>query len=336
MLPKVSVAMATYNGARFLAEQLASLAAQTHLPFELVICDDGSSDETLAILRQFAGNAPFSVVVHRNPERLGYRGNFIRAASLCRGALVSFCDQDDVWDPRKLAIVAAAFDRPSVMLVGHQAMLIDSDGRPMQPFDSAPGGDKPFEHDPWPLIHGFAQTFRSAVLAHKDLWSGSKSHFLADTPVGHDRWALFVAACLGEIRVLPDRLVSYRQHAGNTFGALQPDPAETGRWAARPGDEAAAVALRHAAATSRLRMLEALAARQAPDGGARLGPLLERYRDLQWRLDQRLRILHGPLGSRLAALTRLVVEGAYTGSDAWHLPRRALRRDAWLAVAGPG
>src|SRR5690348_8403095 len=94
----ISVAMATYNGARYIREQLDDLAAQTRLPAEVVVCDDESSDGTVAILEHFAASAPFPVHIHRNSERLGYRANFMKCASLCSSDLVAFCDQDDRWD----------------------------------------------------------------------------------------------------------------------------------------------------------------------------------------------------------------------------------------------
>src|ERR1700692_1867054 len=100
----VSVAMATYNGQKFIREQLDSLAAQQHLPSELIITDDASSDKTVAIAEQFAKTAPFTVHIHRHEKRLGYRANFMRAASRCTSELIAFCDQDDIWSPRTLAL----------------------------------------------------------------------------------------------------------------------------------------------------------------------------------------------------------------------------------------
>jgi glycosyltransferase involved in cell wall biosynthesis len=82
----VSVAMATYNGAAFLDAQLASIAAQTRTPDELVVCDDGSSDGTVEIVERFARRAPFAVRLIRNEQRLGYGENFMKAARHCRGA----------------------------------------------------------------------------------------------------------------------------------------------------------------------------------------------------------------------------------------------------------
>src|SRR6478609_12105203 len=106
--PTVSVAMATYNGAKFLQAQLDSLAAQTQLPDELVVGDDGSSDDTLAILEAFAASAPFPVRVDRNETRPDYGDNFMRTALRCTGDYIAFCDQDDVWLPEKIERCAAA------------------------------------------------------------------------------------------------------------------------------------------------------------------------------------------------------------------------------------
>src|SRR5438132_13052341 len=92
----VSVAMATYNCQKFIREQLDSLAAQQHLPSELVITDDASSDKTVAIAKQFATGAPFPAHIHRYGNRLDYRANFMRAASLCTSDVIAFCDKDDV------------------------------------------------------------------------------------------------------------------------------------------------------------------------------------------------------------------------------------------------
>src|SRR5690348_14254665 len=105
----ISVAMATYNGARFVTEQLDSIAGQTQLPVEVVICDDRSTDETVSILESFAAKAPFRVTLHRNDEQLGYRLNFKKAVSFCTGDLIAFCDQDDVWHPDKLKTLSAQF-----------------------------------------------------------------------------------------------------------------------------------------------------------------------------------------------------------------------------------
>ena len=127
----VSIAIATCNGARHIDEQLRSLAMQQLLPDELVVTDDASTDDTVARIETFAANAPFPVRLYRNPERLGYRANFMQAAELCRAEIISFCDQDDVWEPHKLAACVQPFDNPGVILVYHDASTINADGHPL-------------------------------------------------------------------------------------------------------------------------------------------------------------------------------------------------------------
>ena len=85
---KISIAMATYNGGKYLREQLDSFLAQTRLPDELVITDDCSTDDTLAIIETFAATAPFEVRWERNEQNLGYTGNFNKALMKAAGDLV--------------------------------------------------------------------------------------------------------------------------------------------------------------------------------------------------------------------------------------------------------
>lgn len=102
---KISIAMATYNGGAFLREQLDSLSSQTRRPDELVITDDQSTDNTLAIAQDFSKSAPFTVRIECNSHRLGITNNFSKALSLCTGELIMLCDQDDIWMPEKIAVL---------------------------------------------------------------------------------------------------------------------------------------------------------------------------------------------------------------------------------------
>src|ERR1700759_3102252 len=104
-----SVAMCPYNGARFVGEQLESIAAQTLAPSELVVCDDRSTDATVRLVESFPARGPFSVRLGVTEHTLGSKKIFERAVSLCRGELIALSDQDDVWLPGKLARLAAEF-----------------------------------------------------------------------------------------------------------------------------------------------------------------------------------------------------------------------------------
>ncbi len=98
----ISIAMATYNGEKFILEQLESFTNQTVLPNELVITDDCSTDNTLEIINTFKEKAPFIVRVYSNETNLGYIQNFNKAMQLCTNDLIFLSDQDDVWFPTKI------------------------------------------------------------------------------------------------------------------------------------------------------------------------------------------------------------------------------------------
>jgi glycosyltransferase involved in cell wall biosynthesis len=219
----VSVAMATYNGQKFIREQLDSLAAQRHLPSELIVTDDASSDKTVAIAEQFAKTAPFTVHIHRHDKRLGYRANFMRAAGLCASELIAFCDQDDIWSPRKLALCIEPFRDPAALLAYHNAKVVTEAGERLGGLDylaSAPMTPAlslcPIRWMPAPL--GFTQVFRRSVLDLSDLWETSLDHNDLTAPMAHDQWVFFIASVFGGIVYIDESLASYRQHGSNLFG----------------------------------------------------------------------------------------------------------------------
>ena len=125
---RISIAMATYNGERYLGEQLQSFADQTRLPDELVVTDDCSTDSTMEILGVFAASAPFPVKVSLNPNNLGYAGNFNAALSKTTGDLVFLSDQDDVWFSTKLEHVEQlAMRNPDKLVILNDARLTDAE-----------------------------------------------------------------------------------------------------------------------------------------------------------------------------------------------------------------
>lgn len=125
---KISIAMATYNGGKYLQEQLDSFLAQTRLPDELIITDDCSADNTLEIIQAFKNESPFSVILIENQSRLGFVQNFSKAISLCSGDLIFMSDQDDVWLPSKIERVAVIADeRPDILVFTNDALITFED-----------------------------------------------------------------------------------------------------------------------------------------------------------------------------------------------------------------
>ena len=118
--------MTTCNGALYLRDQLDSFKNQVRLPDELIVCDDGSTDETLTILKEFKHTAPFDMTVIQNENNIGYTKNFEQAMLNCSGDLIFFSDQDDVWFSSKIVVVAKTFqDNPDILLVIHDGDLVD-------------------------------------------------------------------------------------------------------------------------------------------------------------------------------------------------------------------
>ena len=126
----ISVALCTYNGARFLPAQLASYLNQYRLPDELVVSDDGSTDGTKSLIEEFARSAPFPVHFHCNPVRLGVATNFDRAIQRCSGEFIALSDQDDEWQPDKLTrLVSLLQQNPQAGYACSDAELIDENSQ---------------------------------------------------------------------------------------------------------------------------------------------------------------------------------------------------------------
>lgn len=126
--PSVSVALATYNGERYLAAQMESLLAQDYANLEIVVSDDSSNDGTFEILRSFA-NKDERVRLLPRTTNVGYVKNFIRAFAACRGELISPSDQDDIWYPDKTRRLVEALGDAD--LVYCNSRFIDDDGNPL-------------------------------------------------------------------------------------------------------------------------------------------------------------------------------------------------------------
>lgn len=222
----IGIAVCTYNGARFLREQLDSLLAQTRRPAQIVISDDASSDDTPAILQDFAaraGQAGIRVQVIRNAINLGYVKNFESALRQIDTELVFLCDQDDVWHPTKLETYARVFaQRPGLRLLHSDARLVDAAGADLGTtlFDAIEmtPAERAAEH----AGQAFAQLLR------RNLVTGATAAFrrgvlAAALPIPdgwiHDEWIGLVAAAQGEVDCLEDKFIDYRQHGGNQIGA---------------------------------------------------------------------------------------------------------------------
>ncbi|CAB3803538.1 glycosyltransferase [Pararobbsia alpina] len=219
---KISVAMAAYNGEAYIREQLDSIAKQTLLPDELVITDDSPDRLTEDAINAFKVTSPVRIDYYRNETRQGFPENFFKAIGLCKGELIAFADQDDVWMPRKLELMTAQFADPEVMLVTHKVTIVDSQLKVKEDLDdnhwSYVGTFEPLQTDPWYLLFGMSAMVRGALFRVTDL-KVRPLDFSRDGLASHDMWAWFMGGALGKIVGLPDKLALYRQHAVSVVGA---------------------------------------------------------------------------------------------------------------------
>lgn len=218
MMGTVSVVMATFSGASFIDEQLLSLAAQTSLPFELIVSDDGSADGTLDIVDEFRKDSPFPVTVVRNDQRLGYGENFLKAASLADGEYIAFCDQDDVWHPDKLATALERLSQTDADLFVHTVRAVDRDRNVIGLFSQ--GIRRNAVHSalqlaPWSVFYGCSMVFPKNLLTLVDPARRGRHTFEYQGMLSHDLWVYFLATSLGTVVLESRPLLDYRQHHGN-------------------------------------------------------------------------------------------------------------------------
>jgi glycosyltransferase involved in cell wall biosynthesis len=336
----VSIAMATYNGQRFIREQLESLAAQQHLPSELVVADDASSDETVAIIAQFARTAPFEVHVHRYCDRVGYRANFMRAASLCKSDVIAFCDQDDIWSPQKLALCTEPFRDPNVLMIYHNADVITETGEPIDNLDSLasepitePLAVSSVHNMSGPL--GFTELFRRSILWFSHLWRLSRDVNDPTAPMAHDQWVNFIASVFGRMVYIDKVLAFYRQHAANCFGWNGPsgfqyivaNPGELIRSPAEDLDRFQQVAETCSELLEKAKCnLTGAWHRQAVAGAAQYRLLAELY------AARRSIYTSGNIAERARAFYRIALQHGYRPKRNWGLGRKAGMRDLCLGV----
>lgn len=222
---KVSVAMATYNGERYIRQQLDSLARQTLQPYELVICDDGSQDNTLNIVKDFSKSSGFPVHIFENHVNLGYADNFIKAASLCSGEWVAFCDQDDVWLDEKIEKICLRVKEKNdneIKLVIHSAFLTDGDlnlSGKLYPEVKATDVREGENNSVWFTPPGFTQFFKNDLLGARD-WSARPRDFQKpDSKLAHDQLVYMLAHSSGKIMYVAEPLAYHRRHSNTVTPA---------------------------------------------------------------------------------------------------------------------
>jgi len=328
----ISVVLATFNGQAFLERQLASLARQTHLPYELIVSDDGSTDRTHDIVEAFRKAAPFPVFHRRNAAAKGFRDNFLGAARLANGDWIAFCDQDDVWRHDKLEICAGHMRVPGVTQIAHQATLIDREDRTIGAFDQGitQGGTRPqLAYDIWGTFWGFSMLVDRRVLELVNPDERFVDYIDPRHLIAHDRWAFFLAQTLGNTVEIAQPLAGYRQHGNNLFGKTD------GR--SRKKSVATLKAENAVYVQATRRMLEIVEA--LPPDCERRFPAFDReravttYRRALRQLEKRGAIYAGGRASALVRSLAMLACGDYRNAQDNSLRWRSFMRDMSMSLA---
>lgn len=225
-MPRLAILLATYNGERYLRQQLDSLLGQSQSDWTLFVRDDGSQDSTPALIDSYARRERRIVTIDAGSSNIGPLRGFSRLLQKVRHDFdyVMFCDQDDEWLPDKVASTLQRMldleraNPGAPLLVHSDLMVVDSAGRVMCPSFWAYSGIDPAINSLSRLL------FQNTVTGCTALLNRPLLELLDETPAGavvHDWWTALVAAAFGRVEPLRRPTVRYRQHAGNLLGARE-------------------------------------------------------------------------------------------------------------------
>ena len=222
----ISVALCTYNGERYIEEQLSSILNQSKKVDEIVVCDDGSTDRTVDILKRISdSNKDVDIRIFVNERNIGVCANFYKAVSLCKGDIIFLSDQDDVWKPEKVETILNWFARnPNRSVVFTDADLIDADGKLLD------GASSLWNYTGFSskIQKQFNDGYSFELIAASNRCTGAtmalRKDFVFDFSkycnhrVLHNDIIVVAAAIQCRLGFISQKLIKYRVHNGQTAG----------------------------------------------------------------------------------------------------------------------
>ena len=228
-----SVALCSYNGEKYIHQQIDSILNQTHRPSEIVVCDDGSTDRTPEILAEYQKQYPEIFRTHFNESNLRSVKNFEKAISLCSKAIIFLSDQDDIWAENKAEKIVSFLDNHAeIDVVATNGFCIDENGAVHEKYSlwDAPVflKEKGKNIDYFEIIllcniaTGASMAFRAALKPEIMPFPVLKDYH-------HDEWIALNTARKGRFEFLNDKLFYYRTHQEQQVGGVFFDKTEEGK-----------------------------------------------------------------------------------------------------------
>ena len=214
----ISIAIATYNGERFLREQLDSLYQQTRVPDEIIVCDDCSTDNTVSILEEY--HQKYGLTYYVNPTSLGVNKNFFKAISLCTGDFICICDQDDIWMPNKIETLYDAikkYDNSQCNCISSQVVDINAKSEIIGVCKKTLPDTEGWQATLLMTGHSQGCTMMFNQVLKNRVLHLYHSNALADSMM-YDVFIAFVSAIEGNKKNLGTQLMYYRHHDKNVVG----------------------------------------------------------------------------------------------------------------------
>ena len=202
----ISVAIATFNGGRFIEEQLNSIIKQTRLPDEIIICDDCSSDSTFEIIKRVQATTNIYIQIVQNEINLGYTNNFLKAISLTKGDLIFISDQDDVWFDNKISKVCDLANKNSNKHVFINDTYFVDEHLNKTGLTKLQTIKKIFNNDSQ-FVAGCCTAITGDLL---------KIFSLIPNEYSYDEWIHYLGSITNTRFVIDEPLQLYRRHGGNT------------------------------------------------------------------------------------------------------------------------
>jgi glycosyltransferase involved in cell wall biosynthesis len=223
---RLSIALCTYNGEKYLQQLLESIDGQTRKPEEIVICDDGSTDRTIEVINRFSSRSSITVKLFINEYNLGITKNFEKAISLCSGDIIFLSDQDDIWHYEKLKTFEQKFTSlPDVGIIFSNANLVDENLKTLNntlwvsiEFDRKKQSMVENKQTPTALLNDLERDFAwGATMAFRSCYKD----LILPIPWNwaHDTWIMLIIGAVVDVAFISQPLIEYRQHSQQECGA---------------------------------------------------------------------------------------------------------------------